>query len=101
MTGYRGIIFDADGVLVASPHERAWQESLRDLMATKWGPVGSYRPEQFTTDVYQEYMAGKPRLRGARAALDYFHVPDAEPRSPQYAQEKQRRLKELISRYAT
>jgi beta-phosphoglucomutase-like phosphatase (HAD superfamily) len=96
MTGFRGIIFDVDGVLVASPHERAWQESMRDLMATKWGALGTYRPEQFTTAVYQAYVAGKPRLSGARAALEYFHVPDAERRSLEYAQEKQRRLEELI-----
>jgi len=96
MTGFGGIIFDVDGVLVASPHERALQESMRDLMATKWGALGSYRPEQFTTAVYQEYVAGKPRLSGARAALEYFHVPDAERRSLEYAQEKQRRLEELI-----
>src|SRR6266540_3221181 len=67
MKGFRGIIFDVDGVLVASPHERAWRESMRDLMATKWRAVGSYRPEQFTTAVYQEYIAGKPRLSVARA----------------------------------
>jgi len=96
MTGFRGIIFDVDGVLVASPHERAWQESMRDLMATKWGAVGTYSPEQFTTAMYQEYVAGKPRLSGARAALEYFHVPDAERRSLEYAHEKQRRLEELI-----
>ncbi len=96
MTGFRGIIFDVDGVLVDSPHERAWQESLRDLMATRWGAVGTYRPEQFTTAVYQECIAGKPRLSGARAALDYFHVPDTERRSLEYAQEKQRRLEKLI-----
>lgn len=96
MTGFHGIIFDVDGVLVASPHERAWQESLRDLMATKWGADGSYSPERFTTAVYQEYVAGKPRLSGARAALDHFHVPDAERRSLEYAQEKQRQLEKLI-----
>ncbi len=96
MKGFRGIIFDVDGVLVASPHERAWRESMRDLMATKWRAVGSYRPEQFTTAVYQEYIAGKPRLSGARAALEYFHVPDAERRSLEYAEQKQRRLEELI-----
>ena len=27
-----GAIFDIDGVLVDSPHERAWRESLRQLM---------------------------------------------------------------------
>jgi beta-phosphoglucomutase-like phosphatase (HAD superfamily) len=97
MTGFRGVIFDVDGVLVASPHERAWQESLRDLMATKWATtVGTYSPERFTTAVYQEYVAGRPRLSGARAALDYFHVPDAERRSLEYAQQKQRRLEALI-----
>jgi beta-phosphoglucomutase-like phosphatase (HAD superfamily) len=89
MTGFRG-------VMVASPQERAWRESLRDLMATTWGTVGSYSPECFTTAVYQEYVAGRPRLSGARAALDYFHVPDAERRSVEYAQQKQRRLEELI-----
>jgi len=96
MPGFRGIIFDVDGVLVASPHERAWQESLRELIETKWTAVGTYGPEQFTTDVYQEYVAGKPRLSGARAVLEYFHIPDAERRSLEYAQEKQRRLEELI-----
>lgn len=96
MTGFRGIIFDVDGVLVASPHERAWRESLRNLAATKWRAVGTYEPERFTTAVYQEYIAGKPRLSGARAALEYFHVPHAERRSLEYAQAKQRRLEELI-----
>jgi beta-phosphoglucomutase len=96
MTGFRGIIFDVDGVLVASPHERAWQEAMRDLMVTRWGAVGTYTPEQFTTAVYQEYVAGKPRLIGARAALEYFHVPDAERRAVEYAEEKQRRLEQLI-----
>jgi len=96
MIGFRGIIFDVDGVLVDSPHERAWRESLRRLMATKWGTVGRYTPERFTTAVYQEHVAGRPRLSGARAALDYFHVPDADERALEYAQEKQRRLEELI-----
>jgi hypothetical protein len=27
--GFAGAIFDVDGVLVDSPHERAWRESLR------------------------------------------------------------------------
>ncbi len=96
MAGFRGIIFDVDGVLVASPHERAWQDSLRNLMATKWGALGTYSPERFTTAVYQEYVAGKPRLDGARAALEYFHVADADRRAPEYAREKQRLLEELI-----
>ena len=28
-TGFRGAIFDVDGVLVDSPHERAWREAFR------------------------------------------------------------------------
>jgi beta-phosphoglucomutase-like phosphatase (HAD superfamily) len=31
--GYRGAIFDVDGVLVDSPHERAWRETA-DLVVT-------------------------------------------------------------------
>ncbi len=93
--GFSGAIFDVDGVLVASPHERAWRESLRELIATEWRATG-YSPEQFTTAVYQEQVAGKPRLSGAHAALDYFHIPDADRRAIEYAERKQRRLEELI-----
>jgi beta-phosphoglucomutase-like phosphatase (HAD superfamily) len=32
----QGVIFDVDGVLVASPHERAWQAALQELMAGDW-----------------------------------------------------------------
>lgn len=98
---FDGAIFDVDGVLVASPHERAWRESLAQLMAGDWHKVAAatgYRPEQFTTAVYQELVAGKPRLSGARAALEYFRVPDAERRAAEYAEHKQRMLLELIER---
>src|SRR5215210_3995004 len=97
--GYRGAIFDVDGVLVDSPHERAWRETLQLLMETDWRdvrPRTTYTPERFTPEVYQEVVAGKPRLSGARAALDYFEVPDAESRAEEYAQRKQRQVVELI-----
>ena len=41
-------IFDVDGVLVASPHERAWRESL----------AGYADPARFTTEFYQAQVAG-------------------------------------------
>jgi len=96
---YRGAIFDVDGVLVDSPHERAWRETLQLLMETDWRdvrPETSYTPDRFTPAVYQEVVAGKPRMSGARAALDYFEVPDAESRAEEYAQRKQRQVVELI-----
>lgn len=92
-------IFDIDGVLVASPHEHAWRESLRELMETRWAAIRhatSYAPERFTSAMYQERIAGRPRLDGARAALEYFGVPDAERRALEYAECKQRRLEALI-----
>jgi beta-phosphoglucomutase len=96
---YRGAIFDVDGVLVDSPHERAWRETLQLLMETDWRdvqPETTYTPERFAPAVYQEVVAGKPRLSGARAALDYFGVPDAESRAEEYAERKQRQVVELI-----
>ena len=39
MPGFRGAIFDVDGVLVDSPHEKAWQESLRELMESDWQDI--------------------------------------------------------------
>ena len=79
-------IFDVDGVLLASPHELAWREALR----------GFADPDRFTTAMYESHVAGKPRLSGARAALEALGVPEAERQAVIYAEKKQRRLEELI-----
>ena len=79
-------IFDVDGVLLASPHERAWREALQ----------GFADPEHFTSAMYQAHVAGKPRLSGALAALEALGVPDAGRRAVVYAERKQKRLEELI-----
>jgi HAD superfamily hydrolase (TIGR01509 family) len=80
-------IFDVDGVLLASPHERAWREAL----------PGFADPGRFTTAMYQAHVAGQPRLSGARAALEQLGVPDAKHQAVVYAQRKQQRLEELIA----
>jgi len=84
--GLQAAIFDVDGVLLASPHERAWRKAL----------LGYAEPEHFTTALYQAYVAGKPRLAGARAALQALGVSDAEHRAASYAERKQKRLEALI-----
>jgi len=97
---FQGAIFDVDGVLVDSPHERAWRESLQQLMAGPWqaiAPQTSYAPERYTTEVYQAYVAGKPREAGARAALEYFGIPDPDgQRLREYTATKQAYLLTLI-----
>ncbi len=77
-------IFDVDGVLLASPHERAWRKSLR----------GFADPDRFTTAMYQAVVAGKPRMSGARAALEALGVPDAAQQAVAYAERKQKLLEE-------
>lgn len=99
---FNGAIFDVDGVLVDTPHEQAWRESLERLMTGEWlsiAPETIYTAHGLTTAVYQEYVAGKPRESGARAALDYFHVPDPDgARLQQYMAQKQALIEELIVR---
>lgn len=85
-----GAIFDVDGVLVASPHEAAWREALH----------GFADPARFTTGFYQANVAGKPRLDGARAALQGLDVPNAAARAPDYAAKKQALIDQLIARGA-
>ena len=100
MPTFRGAIFDVDGVLVDSPHEKAWRESLRQLMESDWSDIRdqtSWSPEAFTSRVYEEQMSGKPRMSGARAALEYFHVPDDDgKRLAEYADRKQAMVIRLI-----
>jgi beta-phosphoglucomutase len=96
---FEGAIFDVDGVLVDSPHERAWKESLRELMENDWTDIArqtSWSDEQFTPHVYQQVMSGKPRMSGALAALEYFNVPDAARRAETYAANKQTMVIKLI-----
>jgi trehalose/maltose hydrolase-like predicted phosphorylase/beta-phosphoglucomutase-like phosphatase (HAD superfamily) len=96
---FQGGIFDVDGVLVDSPHELAWRESLRRLMEGEWREIRdqtSWTLERFTPAVYQQVMAGKPRMAGARAALEHFGVPDVEARAERYAAAKQEQIVQLI-----
>ena len=101
MAPFQGAIFDVDGVLVDSPHEKAWRESLRELMESEWSDIRdrtTWSPEAFTSRVYEAEMSGKPRLAGARAAFDYFHIPDddEEHRLLEYADRKQEMVVRLI-----
>jgi beta-phosphoglucomutase len=99
-TRFEGAIFDIDGVLVDSPHEKAWRESLRELMESEWRDIRnqtSWSPDAFTSQVYQQELSGKPRMAGAHAALAYFQVPDEEgKRVEEYAQRKQDMVVQLI-----
>ncbi len=97
--GFSGAIFDVDGVLVDSPHERAWRETLQELMEGPWSDVRdrtAWSPEAFTPQVYQGLVSGKPRMSGALAALEHFEVPDAQVRAEDYAERKQSMVVELI-----
>jgi beta-phosphoglucomutase-like phosphatase (HAD superfamily) len=95
---FKGAVFDVDGVLLDTPHERAWRDTLRELMEGEWReiqPRTSYRPERFTSAFYQECVAGKPRMAGATAVMDAFGVPDPERRAQEYADRKQEQITKL------
>ena len=98
-SGFQGVVFDVDGVLVDSPHEQAWRDGLRQLMENEWADIRSqttYSPQAFTPQVYQTVMSGMPRYKGAQAALEHFGVPDAERRAQEYGDRKQVMIVELI-----
>lgn len=99
MPRFKGAIFDVDGVLVDSPHEKAWRESLRELMESDWSDIRdqtTWSPEAFTPLVYQRQLSGKPRMSGATAALEYFGLPDVQSRVTAYADHKQELVIGLI-----
>ena len=97
-----GFIFDVDGVLVDSPHERAWGDTLRYLMENEWPELmqqTGYRPQDYTSAVYQTHVAGKPRSRGAAALLAHFQVPDPDgSRCALLCGRKQDQIVDLIER---
>ena len=86
MPTFRGAIFDVDGVLVDSPHQQAWRESLRELMESDWADIRdqtTWSPDAFTPQVYQQYMSGKPRMAGAvpRSTTSTYPTPRSGPPS--------------------
>lgn len=81
------VIFDVDGVLVDSPHEQAWREALAEFA----DPAG------FTTAFYQAHVAGKPRLEGARAALERLGDAEAASHATAFAERKQAVIDRLIA----
>jgi beta-phosphoglucomutase-like phosphatase (HAD superfamily) len=99
VAAFQGAIFDVDGVLVDSPHEKAWRESLRELMEGEWAPIRdrtAWSPDAFTPLVYQREVSGKPRMSGAMSALVHFGVPDPDARVQEYADRKQEMVVRLI-----
>jgi beta-phosphoglucomutase-like phosphatase (HAD superfamily) len=52
-----------DGVLVDSPHQKAWRESLRELMDNEWGDICDqtiWSPRALTpTSIRQRYRASQ------------------------------------------
>ena len=98
----RAAIFDVDGVLVDSPHEQAWRETLDRLMAGPWAPLAldsGYQPGSLTTERYQRAIAGRPRLDGARGGLEAVGIADPDDEHVlAYAAAKQSRLVDLIER---
>jgi len=97
---FQGAIFDVDGVLVDSPHEKAWRESMRELMEGEWAGIRdqtTWSPEAYTSLVYQRHVSGKPRMSGAAAAFEYFGIPDDDGRRvAEYADHKQEMVIRLI-----
>ena len=81
------VIFDVDGVIVASPHEQAWREAL----------AGITDPGRLTTAIYQAHVAGKPRMDGARAVLAQLGIADPGGLAERYADAKQKRVEALIA----
>ncbi|MCW7988396.1 hypothetical protein XF35_24780 [Streptomyces platensis subsp. clarensis] len=59
---YRLVVLDIDGTLLDTPHLPAWQQAVAQ--------VTEGRRPALTTDQYQLRVAGRPRLAGARAALE-------------------------------
>lgn len=102
MKTYKAFIFDVDGVLVDSPHERAWGEALRALMEGEWRSWAAstrWTPNGYTTEVYQTNTAGKARREGAMGLFRHFGIPDPDgSRLELYCERKQAMIVDLIHR---
>ena len=97
----KGFIIDVDGVLVDSPLERAWGDTLRRLMETEWADLratSAWTPTAYTSEVYQDHVSGRARAEGARDLLGYFGIADPDgSRTERLCELKQKMILELIA----
>ncbi len=92
-------LFDVDGVIIESPHEKSWGGA-----ALNWGLIS----EDFNfTDFYQKYVAGLPGLQGAEIILtrtDYYEKAkiktqkEKQVKAKEFREAKQKILDEYISK---
>ena len=59
--------------------------------------AGITDPARLTTAIYQTYVAGKPRMDGARAALAQLGIADRAGLAERYAHAKQQRIEAFIA----
>ncbi|MGW6980471.1 HAD family hydrolase [Streptomyces sp. NPDC054932] len=87
MNGLRAVVFDTDGVLLATAdrHAAAWKETF-DGCLPEWQPSrAGARPRPFdAVREYRELVDGKARLDGVRAflAARHIHLPPGAPGDP-------------------
>ncbi|MER7729990.1 HAD family hydrolase [Streptomyces erythrochromogenes] len=85
MNGVRAVVFDTDGVLLASAalHAAAWKAAF-DGCLPLWPPLGAVTPPQPFDAVreYRDLVDGRSRLDGVRAFLAARRI-DLPPGTPQ------------------
>ncbi len=100
MNRSRCLIFDVDGVLVDSPHQEAWGETLVWLAENRWrdeAQAAGFDSSHYTPDLYQQLVAGKNREEGARALVAHFFEDPDGAKARELAERKQDKLVDLIA----
>ncbi|MFD7558708.1 HAD family hydrolase [Streptomyces sp. NPDC059835] len=84
MSGVRAVVFDTDGVLLATAdrHAAAWKETFDGCLA-RWGGHVGPRPRPFdAVHDYRDLVDGRSRLDGVRAFLTARRI-DLPPGTPE------------------
>ncbi len=87
MSGVRAVVFDTDGVLLATAarHAAAWKDTFDGCLAG-WRPPGAGEPPPpfDTAREYRDLVDGRSRLDGVRAFLTARHMalPPGTPQDP-------------------
>lgn len=87
-------MFDVDGVIAESPHEKSWRDA-----ALEWGLIST---DFDFTSFYQKYVAGIPGIQGAKQILsqtEYYKnqkIKNQEKKAKEFREIKQKFLDNYI-----
>lgn len=97
VTGISLLIFDADGVLLDTPHKVAWMRAVNEYLGLAVSGIVDV-PHDIPSEFYTRFIAGRTRSQGAESLLTFLNIFATAEEIGRLSQIKQRIFQQELER---